>query len=76
MVLPLSVFSLSVCVVYLVSSQMILSNEKIQVSVRTSPHTHTEPECGDTPCHYYNDKLTRERLLERLLRVKLAGASR
>lgn len=65
--------------------EMILSNEKntshclyTTLPLPSPPltQTHTQPECRDTPCHYYNDKLTRERLLERLLRVKLAGASR
>lgn len=36
----------------------------------------TEPECRDAPCHYSNDKPSGERLLERLWRVKLVGASR
>lgn len=38
-------------------------------------YTHTEPVYRDAPCHYFNDKPSGERLLERLWRVKLVGAS-
>lgn len=74
----LSAFSQSVYLSISVFTEMILSNnnkKKNQPSActPTPPYTHTDPECWDTPCHYYNDKPSRERLLERLLRVKLVA---
>lgn len=47
--------------------------------VSSNENTHTErerePVYRDVPCHYSNDKPSGERLLERLWRVKLVGAS-